>query len=157
MQASLSWSKKWSTAIARAAKWSQACARVMRAKWGLTIALARQLYTAVCLPRVLYAAEVWAAPTRRRTRRARRAPDSTPTGAVARLAAALRSGVLAVCGAMRTTALEVVEVHLNLLPIDLALELTRHRAAVRIQPDGMNRRKRLQTQIRPTYPLDLST
>jgi ribonuclease HI len=132
MQASLSWSEQWLTAIARAAKWSQACARVMRAKWGLTISLARQLFTTVCLPRVLYAAEVWAAPSRGGARRARRALDSTPTGVVARLAAALRPGILAVCGAMRTTALEVVEVHLNLLPIDLALELTRHRAAIRI-------------------------
>jgi hypothetical protein len=103
--------------------------RMIRTKWGLTITLAQQLYTAVCLACVLYVAEVSAALA---CGRARHAPNSTSTSMVAHLTAPLRLGILAVCGATRMTALKVVEVHLDLLPIDLALELARHRVSVRI-------------------------
>jgi hypothetical protein len=62
----LLWSEQWNTAIAKDTEWIMTCAHVMRLKVGLGTRNSRELVLAVCLPKMTYAAEVWAPPIRRR-------------------------------------------------------------------------------------------
>jgi ribonuclease HI len=131
----LSWAEQWNRAIAKGMKWVTQVARVMKSKMGLQTRLSRQLYLTVCLPKMLYAAEVWAPPHRRRrtTRTDARAPkDVMPDGVMARMASVQRRALVAMSGAMRTTPTDILEAHMNILPLDLYMDTIRHRAALRI-------------------------
>jgi ribonuclease HI len=128
----LSWTQQWNIAIARGTAWTNAVARMMRSKMGIRLQFARQVYRAVCLPRMLYAAELWATPARRQQPRAPHIPrDRAPSGILAKMASVQRRALLSIAGAMRTTATCVLEAHLNIMPIDLHLDVLRHRALVR--------------------------
>jgi exonuclease III len=131
----LRWTEQWHEALARGTKWTMACARIMRSKLGLKVIYARQLVQAVCIPKMLYAAELWARPTRRRTgaNAATREPtDRIPTGLIGKMQSVLRRALLAASGAMRGTPTDTIEAHLNILPLDLHLENVRHRAVLRL-------------------------
>jgi hypothetical protein len=84
---------------------------------------------------MLYSAEVWVSPRQRRELRdvdARHAKDRAPTGITAWMQTAFRKGLVAAAGALRGTASNVLEVHLDVMPLDLQLKVLRHRATLRI-------------------------
>jgi ribonuclease HI len=58
--------------------------------------------------------------------------DRPPTGIIAKMASVQRRALISIAGAMRTTATSVLEAHLNVLPLDLHLDVIRHRATVRL-------------------------
>jgi hypothetical protein len=58
----LNWSQQWNLLIKRSTAWTNAVACMMKSKMGTQTRFAWQLYTAVCLPKMLYAAELWATP-----------------------------------------------------------------------------------------------
>jgi ribonuclease HI len=89
----------------------------------------------VCIPKMLYAAELWARPAcRERTANqvTRRPLDRIPAGRMAKMQSVLRRALVAAVGAMRGTPTDIIEAHLNVLPIDLHLENVRHRALMRL-------------------------
>jgi hypothetical protein len=120
---------------AKVLMWTMACARIMRSKLGLRVIYARQLVLAVCIPKMLCAAELWARPACRRTfaNAATREPtDRMPTGLIGKMQSVLRRALLAAIGAMRGTPTDTIEAHLNVLPLDLHLENVRHRTVLRL-------------------------
>jgi ribonuclease HI len=129
----LNWTQQWNAAIERGTTWACAVARMMKSKMGIQMQFARRVYTAVCLPKMLYAAELWAPPHRRRLTKGQHVPrDREPSGIIAKMASVQRRALISIAGAMRTTATSVLEAHLNIMPLDLHLEIVRHRALVRL-------------------------
>jgi hypothetical protein len=109
----LNWTRQWNTGIERGTAWANAVLRMMRSKMGIQLSFARQVYRAVCLPRMLYAADLWAAPPRRRQPRVAHVPrDRPPSGIVAKMASFQRRALQSIAGVMRTTATSVLESHL---------------------------------------------
>jgi len=77
---------------------------------------------------MLYAADLWFTPT---FRDGSDTLQHGPIGVARRLTTVQRIAALAITGAMKTTATDLVlEVHANLLPISLLLQNTCHRAIV---------------------------
>jgi ribonuclease HI len=132
----LNWTEQHHAAIAKGLKWMMAGSRIMRSKMGLQARYARQLVLAVCLPKMTYAAEVWARTNVRRIPQgvnAGRVPlDRAPTGLIGKMQSVLRRGLLAAVGALRGTPTDTIEAHLNVLPLDLHLDILRHRALMRL-------------------------
>jgi len=89
----------------------------------------RQLYTAVTILKMTYAIDVWLT-LPRNGKEQRGAPDSVVM--TNRLVSLQRSATLAITGAMRTTATNVLDLHTGLLPMRLALHRLCHWATLRI-------------------------
>jgi hypothetical protein len=90
---------------------------------------ARQLYTTVSVPGFTYGAEVWYTPT------SKPAGVGKTKGLVAitnKLRSTQRKAAKTVTGALSSTAGDILDVHANLLPIDLLFNKILFRAAVRI-------------------------
>jgi hypothetical protein len=131
----LQWDEQWNAAHTKGIKWTTACARIMRSKLGLRVPYAWQLVLAVCIPKMLYAAELWAKPTRRRTSTnpaARQPADRLPAGRMAKMQGVLRRALVAAVAALRGTPTNTIGAHLNVLPLDLHLENVRHRVLMRL-------------------------
>lgn len=84
---------------------------LMSANWGVTQGTARMLYKAVFLPKILYAADIWAQGAK--TQKARKKLDQIQ-----------RRALLAVTGAYRTTSTHALQVVAGLLPLDLEVKIT---------------------------------
>ena len=89
----------------------------------------RQLYTVVAILKMTYAIDVWLMPPRKRDGAKRYTGSVNITN---RFATLQRMAVLAITGAMRTTATDVLDLHVGLLPMHLALHRLCHRATLRI-------------------------
>jgi hypothetical protein len=127
----LSWTEQWNMTIARGSAWVNAISQMMRSKMGICMQFARQVYQAVCLPRMLYGAEVFATPTRKQQPKIAHVPrDRAPGGFMAKLGSIQCRVLICIAGSMRTTAMSVLKAHLNIMPVDLHLDVVRHRALV---------------------------
>ena len=102
---------------------------MVRPDWGLTPRFARRMYTSVALPRILYAADVWAPPAYKKEIGAKPTANKRFT---ARLATLQRAGALAVVGGLRTSPTDLLCTHADILPAHLELDKTCHKAAVRM-------------------------
>ncbi|TDL30112.1 hypothetical protein BD410DRAFT_710382, partial [Rickenella mellea] len=111
LEQSLSWAQQSASALAKGTDWVIQCRRIARPSRGIAPRLIRQLYLAVCVPKMLYAVDVWGAPTPANTS----AKGKKCGGQLGRLATVQRQAVL-LLGAMRTTATDVLDAHANLLP-----------------------------------------
>jgi ribonuclease HI len=118
-------------ATAKGTQWVQLFTRLARPSFGLRSALVRQLYLGVAVPRMLYAVEVWDPPV----------PLDSPTqariGRISRsrsgkLASVNRRAAVLIAGALRTSPADLVEIHANLLPIDLLVNKMAYRATLRL-------------------------
>jgi hypothetical protein len=89
----------------------------------------RQLYAAVAIPKFTYAADVWFTPIQRQAGRRR---ASGLVGVVRKLTSVQRMATIAITGAMKTTATDVMEAHANILPIELLMLYVCYRAAARM-------------------------
>ncbi|KAF7363687.1 RNA-directed DNA polymerase from transposon X-element [Mycena sanguinolenta] len=94
----------------------------------------RQLYLGVCVPRMLYAADLFLSPPAvNRTLLARLDPKAHRTPAVIKkLRTIQRRAALAITGALRSTPTDVLDVYANLLPIEQLIDKVRASAALRI-------------------------
>jgi ribonuclease HI len=92
----------------------------------------RQLYTAVALLRMLYAADIFLPPIavdpRRIGDKKRRGAQAT----IAKLASIQRKAAIKISGAMSTTAGDAAEIHAGLLPLQLYVSEAQHQAALRM-------------------------
>ena len=98
----------------------QHIARVQR---GVPPHLIRWLYLAVAILRILYAADVSLVSGGSKNK----VGSAT---VIAKLTSIQRRAALAITGAMRTMAMDVLDVHVNLLPMCLLIEKVRYRVAL---------------------------
>ena len=89
----------------------------------------RQLYTAVAIPKMMYAINVWLTPPWQWDG-AKGCTSSV--GMVNRLASLQRVAALAITGAMRTTVTDVINLHADLLPMQLVTHRLCQWATLRI-------------------------
>jgi ribonuclease HI len=99
--------------------------RIARVTRGVPSHLIRRLYLAVAIPRILYAADVSLVSGHRRRGAGSRA-------VVSKLASIQRKAALAITGAMRSTATDVLDAHANLLPMSVLIDKIHCRAALRL-------------------------
>src|SRR6266481_1823352 len=86
-----------------------------------------QLYNVVAVPKMAYVAGVWYMPVFRPEGKSR---HSRSVGVTRRLTTLQRLTTTTITGALRTTATDVLELHANMLPVNLLLHQICHRAAV---------------------------
>ncbi|CCA76397.1 hypothetical protein PIIN_10390 [Serendipita indica DSM 11827] len=125
----LQWNKHQELVHSRAVKWTALFSRIHRVARGLPLRMGRQLYQSVAIPRIQYAADIWFTPPHNNARKTRR------TGSVAiikKLQSVQRKAAIGITGAMRTTAGDVLNTHINLPPIDVTLNLACQKAAARL-------------------------
>ena len=89
----------------------------------------RQLYCTVGVPRFTYAADVWYTPVTRGTRGTK---ASGSVGVTRQLTSVQHIAVTAITGALRTTAMDIMEAHANVLLIELLMHRVCYRAAIRL-------------------------
>ena len=89
----------------------------------------RQLYQAVAIPSFTYVADVWFMPICRDTGDKR---FRGSIGTVHKLTMVQRMATTAVMGALRTSTSNIMEVHANLMLIELLLNKVCHRAVLRL-------------------------
>jgi ribonuclease HI len=127
MEQTLSWGAQIVAALEKGTKWALSCRRIAKLTQGIPIKYARRLYLTVGIPKMLYAADVWAAPIAPSANAERKMQK----GQIGKLTNVHRQALL-LLGALRTMATDVLEAHANILPFHLILEQTRHSAAVRM-------------------------
>ncbi|RDX44140.1 hypothetical protein OH76DRAFT_1360085, partial [Lentinus brumalis] len=116
-------------AFAKGTAWTTLMRRLGRPRHGLSMGVLMRLYQAVAVPRILYAADTFLLPVRKVEGRKATAGS---VGHIKKLAQIQRQAVLIITGAMRTTATDVLEAHLHLLPFDLLVDKVCFRATARL-------------------------
>lgn len=125
----LRWKEHIDYAIVKGTSYVLQLRRLSSTSTGLPMRLIRQLYQAVAIPKMLYTADVWFLPA------FREGSDIAQRGSIGiakRMSTVQRMAAIAITGAMRTTATDILEAHANLLPIPLLLQNTCHRAIIRL-------------------------
>ena len=97
--------------------------------WGIPSKLTRQLYQAVVIPRVMYAASVWLRLTHNRSLDT---PLRGSTGIARKVGRTQCSAAMTILRAMRTSPLDSLEVHSFLLPAPLLIQDILYRSALRL-------------------------
>jgi len=85
----------------------------------------QHLYTSVALPRILYGIDVWYTPLHNIPGRKKKISS---VGLLKKLEKAQRITTLAINGGLRTTPTDLLDLHANILLMDLMLEKACHRA-----------------------------
>jgi len=88
-----------------------------------------QLYIMVALPKILYGIDIWYTPPHQKPGKK---CCSGSIGPLRKLESSQHIATLAITGALRTTPSDALNVHANILPMDLMLEKACHRAIVRM-------------------------
>ena len=107
--------------------WTSQIRRLTRSTWGITPKHTRRLYISVAIPRILYAADVWCAPTDQDTLK-----TSGSRKVIRQLTTVQRSGTLAITGGLRTSPTDALDASTFLLPVPLTIDKWQHRALVRM-------------------------
>lgn len=105
----------------RAVQWTALFSRLNRVTKGLPQALARLLYLAVAIPRIVYTVDVWLAPPHESALGLRQ------MGSIAiiwKLTSVQRLAAISIPGALHTTAGDVTEAHANIFSIRTLLTIT---------------------------------
>jgi len=125
---------KWTAQTERAARstetWINLVRRLARTSTGISAKGMRQLYTAIAIPKMSYAAEVWYTLPHKANESSKKR-----TGAVKftqKLTSAQRRATITMLGAMRTTAGDVLNAHAYLPPPHLLFLKTLIRSATRL-------------------------
>ena len=111
------------------AKWMLCFHCLTKPAFGIRSRFIRQLYYTVAVPIFTYAADIWYAPVTCAV------PDARASGSVRatkRLESIQHMVVLAITGALHTTAMDIMEAHANILLVELLMHRVCHRAAVRL-------------------------
>src|SRR6266481_6281819 len=102
--------------MAKATKWTLAFRRLAHPTTGIGPCLMCQLYNAVAVPKMMYAADILYMPIYKWEGREKR---SGSVGFMHRLTSIQRLTSTAITGALCTMATNVLDLHANLLPVDL--------------------------------------
>ena len=116
-------------ALAKGTKWIQQFGRLARPKNGLKAKHVLTLYKQMLLPAMLYAASIWIVPQRKLAGRTR---TYGSVGTIRKLTRIHRQACVLITGAMRGTATDILEAHLNLPPFHLLVDAHIAREATRL-------------------------
>jgi ribonuclease HI len=125
MNQTLSWAEQTAAAMAKGMQWAIQCKRIAKPTQGIPMGMVRQLYLSACIPKMLYAVDVWGAEASRRDTKRKYG------GQLGKLERVHRQALL-MLGAMRTTPTDVLEVHVNIMPFHLLVDKMRHGALLRM-------------------------
>ncbi|OSX55960.1 hypothetical protein POSPLADRAFT_1106853, partial [Postia placenta MAD-698-R-SB12] len=114
-------------ALGKGQFWAAQLRRLSKPTQGMPLRFSRQLYLSVAVPRMLYAADVWCAPTLTSTKNGRR-----PSQHVRKLIGVQRLVTMQSLGALRSTATDLLDAHADLLPIDLLVDRIVMQSALRL-------------------------
>jgi hypothetical protein len=89
-----------------------------------------QLYIAVAIPKMTHCADIWYTPVHME---AGRKTWSGSIGLTTQLAKVQCMGTLAITGALRSTATDILDLHANLLPTELLFHKVCHSATLRLK------------------------
>jgi hypothetical protein len=123
----LRWKEHVAYAIAKGTAYALQLRRLSSTTSGMPMKLACQLYQAVAILKMLYAADMWFTPA---YREGSDIAQRGSLGAVRKMTTVQRIMAIAIMGAMKTTATDVLEAYANLLPITLLLQNTCHHAII---------------------------
>lgn len=129
MDQELRWKPQVDNAIARGTAYVFQLRRLSSTAKGIPLQLMRQLYQAIAVPKMLYAADLWFSPVYRE------GTDKLQRGSVGvakHISSVQRIAALAITGALRSTATDILEAHANLLPATLLLQNACYRATIRL-------------------------
>ncbi|OJT13951.1 hypothetical protein TRAPUB_9490 [Trametes pubescens] len=119
-------------ALGKGSFWANQFRRLARPSKGMPARFARNLYLSVAIPRMLYAVDVWGAPSALTDPPEDSSFPRRHSRTVLKLARVQRQVAIQTLGAMRTTASDVLDAHANLLPFPLLLDRLQSRAALRL-------------------------
>ncbi|KAF5322573.1 hypothetical protein D9619_001116 [Psilocybe cf. subviscida] len=129
MDPDLNWKAQETAAVSKAHKWVTLFKRLARTTGGLNGTLMRQLYRSVGLPKLTYAADLWYEPPHIKPNNKKRSGSVRVLGQLQRIQ---RMAAIAITGALKSTAGDVLDIHANLIPIEIYMESLRRRAYIRI-------------------------
>ncbi|OJA12400.1 hypothetical protein AZE42_10041 [Rhizopogon vesiculosus] len=115
----LHWKAQVDHAIAKGMAYIMQLRRLTTMSKGIPLCLMRQLYQAMAVPKMLYAADLWFTPA---FRDGSDIPQHGSLGVVRRLTSVQRIAAISMTGVMRSSATDTLEAHANLLPISLHLQ-----------------------------------
>jgi ribonuclease HI len=125
----LRWGIQGQRAAAKATQFILMFRRLTHPSTGIHAKLMRQLYLSVAIPKMTYGADVWYTPPRLEMGKRRRTGS---VGVLRLLEKVQRIAVIAINGALRTTANDTLNAHANIMPVDLMLEKICYRGLIRI-------------------------
>ena len=125
----LRWSAHVEKVIATATWWSFQISCLSKVSGGMLAGMVRQLYNTVAVPAFTYAADIWYTGIHKSTSSSRWLGSVAVTS---KLISVQRRAAKLVTGSLGTTAGDVLDVHANLLPVDLLFHKVLFRAAARI-------------------------
>src|SRR5271155_3419445 len=114
-------------AIGKGTRWSNQIRRLTKTTKGMRGGLARRLYHGVAVASMLYAVDVWGAPSFRK-----RGRDRAGGGAVKKLESIQRKAAIQATGALRTTPSDLLFAHADMVPMKRLIKLLCRRAAIRL-------------------------
>ena len=126
----LRWKQQGATAIKKGQDWLIQFGRLSWASKGIATKYMRQLYTAVAIPRMLYAADIFLPPVAVDPQRERDRQRKGGQATLAKLSSIQRKAAILISGAMSTTAGDAAEIHAGLLPLHLYVSDAQHRVAL---------------------------
>ena len=125
----LRWRAQVEQAIAKATKWALAMCWLARPAVGISPRQMHQLYQVVAMPSFTYTTDIWIMPVCRATGDEK---FKGSVGVVCKLTMVQHMASMAITGALRTSASDTMEVHANLLPLELLLNKVCHRATLQL-------------------------
>ena len=125
----LRWREHAAYAIAKGASHAMLLRCLSSPSHGISAKLIRQLYQAVAIPKMTYAASVWFKPM---YNAGSRTTVQGSKGIVARMTQIQRTAALAIMGAMRTSPTDSTEAHANLYPIPILMQRILFRSTLRL-------------------------
>ncbi|KAJ7353147.1 hypothetical protein DFH08DRAFT_625733, partial [Mycena albidolilacea] len=107
----LRWHEQGAAALAKGEAWLIQTARIARASRGIGASDMRRLYLGVCVPRMLYAADLFLSPRVKSI-----PPREAQRAIVKKLRSVQRRAALAITGALRSTPTDVLDAYAHLPP-----------------------------------------
>jgi hypothetical protein len=135
----LTFKEQGAAAIAKGQEWLVSFRRLARISGGVGPTYIRQLYLAICVPRMFYGAEIWLAPVHQHERGANRKKDGR--GIIKKMASIQLKAARMIVGGMVSSPGDMLDAHADLTPINLAVDRHLQKAALRY------------ATLPPTHPL----
>jgi ribonuclease HI len=130
LEPNLRWAIHESNALASSSAWVNLIRRLSRISKGISVKLLRQLYIAVAVPRMTYAADLWFTPPYKAKVTSKRRQGSVKF--TDKIRSIQRRALITILGSMRTTAGDFLDAHAFVLPVHLLFLKICHRASVRL-------------------------
>ncbi|KAF5383195.1 hypothetical protein D9615_004913 [Tricholomella constricta] len=116
----LRWKEQCAAALAKGHDWMIQFGRLARVTQGVSAPHVRQLYIAIAIPRILYAADIYLSPPRRQTETA--SVKKSGRAIINKLASVQRRAAIMATGAMRSTPTTALDALAGLIPFHLLVD-----------------------------------